>query len=807
MIKISKRGARNAERGTGCSVVAFVLSLPLSLYPLLPLCLLLGCGLIGRQKESQQAAPAEMGGPPIDAARLQGPDWVLAPPDPRLAVDPSLPRWRHPTLESVYALPPAERPNLIAALDLPEAPLKANAAVGLARWGDGRSLKVLVETVNNEQLKLPLRQACAEAIGNIAQPSPVPTLRKLLDSWGRYEPSRAAQYSPEIHTDLLRALSRHLDAADDQRFIESLRAPTAPPRQEALAAWSRSKATELPTAVIDLRADPDAQVRAAAMTMLIERRHPQALEYAKNALQDYETDVRIAAVGALGRHGTPEARAMLERVQMHEGEVLRAEAVLALHKMGSFTAVQTGAGDKAWRVRRSAAQCLAQHPDRAGSGLARTLLVDDSAEVRKTTIAALEAWPTEAAGPVLLTAMAEPVFESRRLAGEQLGRRWPPARSFTADIPADRRREAVAALEEQWTAQFGAIDKAALAAAMPAPAPRGTEPPGTVIQATYEAPVPPAVPPSDDRLKLLQQMVDDAAKNEAAVASFDAYGTDVLTGLEQLVLSRGAVLPEAVYKKILPPKDAAFAALEQLTWDDVHERRKAATRLTEAAATAPLRPLAVARLVQLGLKESDGLVWSGLFAAVANDASDTAAALAFGGLTHPSPEVRRMACEHLGRAPQPKYAEPLVAALADPHVSVVLEAIRALGHQGLLTDPAPVEQMLTARDPTVRLAAAQTLQKNRLASGTAALERLMHDVDPEVRRRTAVAIGESRDATLVPTLIGLLDDDSAGAKKGAIDALTKLIGRDVSLRPNEPLPALNDRAATWKAWHAGKLTQ
>lgn len=805
MLNELQRGAHREEPGATILVgsrVRFHL-----LRCLAPLCslLLVGCGLIGRREDPQPVASVEMGGPPIDAARLQGADWVLAPPDPRMAVDPSLPRWRHPSLEAVYSLPPAERPNLVPALSLSDAPLRANAAIGLARWGDGRGLQVLYETVENEQLKLQLRQASAEALGNIAQPSPIPALRKLLQSWGRYEPSRALHYSPELHGELLRALSRHVDAADDPVFVESLVAPTVGPRQEALAAWSRSKAVELPASVVDLRADPNPQIRAAAMTMLIMRRHPQAVEYARSALQDYETEVRIAAVGALGRSGMPEARELLERVQLHEGEVLRAEAVTALHQLGSFSAVQNGAGDKAWRVRRAAAQCLAQHADRVSIGLARTLLVDDSAEVRKATIASLENWPLESAGPVLLVAMAEPVYESRRLAGEQLARRWPPAQGFTPDIPADRRREAVAVLEGLWSAEFGTIDRAALAATAPPQAAVQ----GGVVKVGYEAPIPSAAAslPSEDRLQRLEQLIAEAARNEAAVGTFDAYGPDVVTGLEQLVLTRGTVLPEVIYKKMLPPKDSVFAALEQLTWPDVHERRKAATRLAEAAETTPLRPLAVARLVQLGLKENDGLVWSGLFAAVADDASDTAAELAIGGLSHPSPEVRRMACEHLGRTPRPRYSDSLIAALADQHVSVVIEAARALGHSGMLADPTPIERLLTSRDPTVRLTSAQTLHKNGLPSGAAALERLAHDKDPEVRRRTAAAIGESGDASLVPTLIGLMDDEAAGSKKAAIDALTKLIGRDVSLRPNEPLPALNDRAAAWKSWHSGKLMQ
>ena len=820
MKHLLKRGARSAELGaTSLPVrrrITTASHLRLSLSPLLPLFLLLapGCGWLDRPGSlfgdrngpTGPAATAEMGETPVDAAQLVGDNWVMAAPDPRLATDPSLPRWRHPALESLYARAPADRPNLIPALTLPDAPLRANAAIGLARWGDGRGLGVLVETVEHAQLKLPLRQAAAEAIGNITQPSPVAALRTLLDNWGRYEPSRALAYSPELHADLLRALSRHVDAADDPRFTESLRAPTLGPRQEAINAWSRTKATELPTAVVDLRADPQPQLRAAAVVLTLDRRHPQALEFARNAIQDYETDVRTATIAALGRYGGPEATAMLERVMLHEGEVLRAAAVPALHQLGVFTAVQTAAGDKAARVRKAAVACLAQHPDRVGTGLVLTLLLDDSPEVRKATLAVLEAWPLPAAGPVLLSAMGEPIYETRKLAGEQLARRWPPAQGFSADVPPDRRGEVVAEIERRWSAEFGNIDREALAAAVkPNPGAPSSGNPGDVVQVGYNAPLAPAAPQlSEDRLNLLQKMVEEAARNEAAAVSFDGFGADVVQGLERLVVERGVVLPDAVFKKVLPPKDEVFAALEQLTWDDVHERRRAANRLSAAAEPAPLRPLAVARLVELGLKESDGLVWSGLFAALARDSSEQAAALAYGGLSHLSPEVRRMSCEHLGRAPHPRYTQALVAALADPHVSVAIEATRALGHSGMLTDPAPVERMLTSADPGTRLAAAETLHKNGLPSGAAAYERIAHDHDPEVRRRAATAVGNTGDATFVPLLVGLLDDTTS-VKKAAIDGLIKLVGKDVSVRAGEPLPPLNDRAKTWQAWHAGKL--
>lgn len=800
----TKREAQSVERGTTspCRLLVFLSSL-------LPIfCVLIaGCGLVAgpiykigeRFAEKPETATAEMGGPPVDAALLAGADWVLAPPDPRTANDPTIPRRRHPTLEPLLALPPAERPNLLPALALPDAPVRINAAIGLARWGDGRGLDVLVAAVDDPALKLTLREAAAEALGCITKPSPVPAIRKLIDRRCRYEPSRASDYSPELHAHLLRALSRHVDAGDDPRFLEALRSPTVGPRQEALSAFARSRCAELPVAVVDLRGDPDPHIRAAAFALLLDRRHPQALDYARNAVQDYETVVREATVAALGRYGGDEARAALDRIMLHEGEVLRAEAVAAYERLGAWDAVQAAANDKAARVRRAVAVCAANHPDRAGAALLRMLLADDNGEVRKAAVAALEAWPLPAAGPVLLTALAEPTYETRRLAGEQLAARWPPAQAFSNDLPPDRREQIVADLDRQWTAEFGAIDRAALAAAISA---NGEVRPASAGRSESEtSPAGSRRPLTTERLDRLQQMLAEAEQGDVAAVSLDSFGPDVVDALERVVLDRGAVLPEFVYHQVLPPKGTEFAALEQLASSEVQLRRRAADRLAEFARSSPLRPLAVARVVELGVKESDGLVWSGLFAALATDASERSAALAYAGLSHPSPEVRRMSCEHLGRSPRPEHAPTLLAALADPHVSVVIEAVRALGHPGMLIEAGPVEPLLVAGDAYLRFSAAQTLHANGLPQGAAALERLAHDDDPEIRRRAAAVMGTTGDAVFIPTLVGLLDD-TLGVRQAAVESLVKLVGRDVSLQPGEPLPSLADRAAAWKAWHS-----
>lgn len=738
-----------------------------------------------------EVAQAEMGATPVDAALLAKSEWVLAPPDPRRLQDPSLPRYVNPPLEPIYSQVGAERLNLLPALEHPEIVVRVNAAIGLGRWGDGRALKPLVAAVEKTELKLPQREAAAEALGWLTKPSPVPTLRNLVDRFGRCDPSNIANYSPELHAALIRALGRHVDAATDPRFDEAVRAPSLGARQEALAAWSRTAQAELAPGVVDLRADPNPQVRAAAIGMLLAKRHPRSLEFARNAIQDFELDVKLAAVAGLARHGGPEAVAELERVVLHEGDGLRAEAILALNELQAYDKVFAASEDKAWRVRRSVAECLSKHPDTRGMALARRYLADQSGEVRKATIASLEAWPTPLAGPVLLSAMREPTYETRKLAGEQLARRWPAAQAFSADLPADRRESSVADLEAAWDRDFGATNHTAIMAASQGP------PPSTALALSTE------------QLDRLQRVVDDISRqaNQAgplpagATNVIDSFGPDAVDALERLLLERGTVIPEAVYRQTLTSKGPAFAALDALSAADVNDRRQAADRLAALADEAPLRPLVVARITQLCRQETDGLVWRGVFLAVAGDVSGLSGELAIAGLSHPSPEVRRMACEHLGKRPDPRNSAPLMLALGDPHVGVATAAVKALAHPGLVTDPAPVERLLLSRESGIRFESARTLYVNRAPSGAPALERLAREGDPELRRKAVALMGESGDQVFLPTLIAVVDDSNLGVRKTTVDALVALVGTDVARKPDEPLPALSERAARWRAWY------
>ena len=149
----------------------------------------------------------------------------------------------------------------------------------------------------------------------------------------------------------------------------------------------------------------------------------------------------------MGDLGGDKARTDLQRVLTHEPETIRAGAILALAAAGDDITVFASANDPSWQVRRSVAQALAYFPTPRGGTIARQLLADRSAEVRRAVIDSLEGWSLGQSGAVLLTAMAEAPFATRKHAAEQLARRWPPALEFSSDAPNDRRGEQLTALE------------------------------------------------------------------------------------------------------------------------------------------------------------------------------------------------------------------------------------------------------------------------------------------------------------------------------------------------------------------------
>ena len=304
--------------------------------------------------------------------------------------------------------------------------------------------------------------------------------------------------------------------------------------------------------------------------------------------------------------------------------------------------------------------------------VAAKLLDDHSAEVQRKTVAALAKWPLEQAGPLLLAAMSKTAFLTRKTAAEQLASRWPPAGEFSAEGPPPRRQEILDKLQIAFGQQFNPIDQQALRRAL-----ANSQPPAKVT------------PEQLARVEELLAQQDWRGLRE--------FGPGLPEALEKLALDRRQVLPEIVYRQVLPQIQPVFEVLVRLAADDVAQRRRAAAELAALAQKQPLLRLAMARLSQQAAAEPDTLVWQSLLTAIADDPSEPAARLACAAISHPAEDVRRRACLYLTAHPSPDHASVLLPALQDQSQAVVLGASgagrrRPAGRHAVAPRLAPLRQ-------------------------------------------------------------------------------------------------------------------
>ncbi|HEV7221716.1 MAG TPA: HEAT repeat domain-containing protein [Pirellulales bacterium] len=734
------------------------------------------------QAGPSSSATAPLAGPAAAVVARDGWNAALAPLPPFPAAQGY--RWRHPDLESILALDADQRPDLTAALADANPIVATNAAIGLSRWGDPRGRERLAKAVAAVELRREMRCAAAEALGRLDGAAAGADLGELLDRLGR-GPTGTPNYSPELHAELLYALGGRVDAAVDPHFAGALKSQEVAVRLAAVRAVGQPGEGKLPEAAADLRSDQEHRIRAAALEAMVARRHPLALQAARAALNDYRLEVRLAAVSALGDLGGDEARQALKQLE-HEPEVIRAAVVKAWAKLGSREEVWAAAHHASWRVRQAAAEALTRWPDAGGASLARQLIKDQSVEVQKQTIATLASWPLDAAAPILFAALEEGGYFTRKTAAAQFAERWPAAAEFTVDAPADRRAETLAALHKTWgqthpLTDYAAASEAATAGVEPAElSPERLRSAEAIIRRVQEA------PPTGGAMRL-------------AVRELNDFGPDLLPALERLSIAEHVVLPDVVYRDVLAKRGPEFDAVDRLTAVEPIERRQAAAKLADQARVKPLGWLALARMAELGLGESDPLVWNSMMRAVANDPREPAVRLAYAGLSHESAEVRRLACEHLGTFSDPRHAAVLLPALEDAQRGVVKAAVLALGRPGMLEDVRPLERLLVTNDRELRLTVAQSLARLGAPSGPLALERLARDADPEIRRQTALVMGDLADPAYVDSLVGMLDD-SLGVQVVALEALPKVVGRDVAQEPGNPATNTLDRISRWKRW-------
>jgi HEAT repeat protein len=729
----------------------------------------------------KRSAAATVPATAADRAVLAAGQWIQAVP-PLDADTPAPPyHWRHPGLEDLLSRPAGKRVDLRPLLADKDPVVACNAAIGLARFGDRAAERRLADSVRQPQLRLSMRSAAVEALAFLDAPEVLPLLRELTDQYGVIKKSAGrggtSPYIAELHAELVRGLARHVDAAAEPRLTAALGSAAPAVLVEALHAWGASRAGPLPPPAADLRSHGDGRVRIAALEALVARRHAQAREFLVEALRDTDIRVRFAAMAGLGELGDAESQAKLKELIKDRVDGVRAEAARALARAGAKPAVLEAAGDGSWRVRYQVAHALAAYGDREAAAVAAKLLDDPSIEVQRATIAALARWPLERAGPLLLTAMGKRAFVARKCAAEALAVRWPPAVEFPVEGPPARRQEVLDKLQTRFQEQFSPVDQEALHQALAAPRPSAKVTPEQV-----------------ERVAELLRRQD--------LRGLKQFGPGLVEALEQLAIDRGQILPEAVYRDVLPRYQPVFGTLGRLASENVVGRRQAAEELVAATQHAPLGRLAVYRLSQQAAAESDPLVWQSVLTAVAGDASEPAARLASAAMSHPADDVRRRACQYLAAHPSPAYVSVLLPALQDSSQAVVIGALRALAAIGRLDDPRPVRQLLHNDNEEIQLEAACALVRLGDAGGVPALERLAYSNGPEIRAAAARAMGELGNPIFAAALVRLLDDPRGTVSRAALLSLPKAVGRDVAASADGAPLGTAEQIRRWKQWYS-----
>ena len=693
--------------------------------------------------QAAAAAPGDPTSPALNAAAvaagsaaLADDRWVQAVPTPEGS--PSKYRWRHFGLEGFMArgswqaeLTAAladKQAELIAALADKQAIaatkgaiaasnptiVATNAAIVLARGGsaDGAVVQRLTGSIDDVTLRMPLRYAAVEALGCMPVETARDALSRAIDREEKFLKETPSAYTPDMHAELLRGLiaspAPRKPAEDERQLTAALASGAFEVRRVALSAWLDPERKNLPKGALELRRDPEPRVRAMALQVLAVQRPAPAETLVLAGAGRHESDGAHRRDRGAGKLGTPACRATLEKLRTHSHEAARVAAVESLAHLAGCQAVLVSAKDKSWRVRKAVADSLSL-AGRDGQPIAadvvemaQTLVHDPSLEVQRSLLKSLADWPLETSGGVLLTAMADGGYQTRKDAAKLLTARWQPGADFPLEAPPAERAPVIAELRQRWQAEF------------PNPAaPAGPDPAAEARLSADRA----------ARLRQLLQVAGDGrtlpSVRQQAADTLVGFGPPLVTMLEGLPPADAANLPEALFQDVLPKIHPVFVALDRLSSTDVRVRRDGATNLTTAPAGKRLPGLALDRLVTLGRREDDPVVWQALLQITAQDARPAAEQLAYLAVGNASSDVRRRACDYLAAHPDRRHIPVLMPMLGDPSSTVAIAAVRGLGAIGTLDDPRPLVDLLLTNDRPLRLEVAVNLVKLKNDQGAA----------------------------------------------------------------------------------------
>lgn len=259
-----------------------------------------------------------------------------------------------------------------------------------------------------------VRARAAEAIGKSGLAAKSGPLRRAL-----------GDEMPTVRIAAIDALGEAKVTDLTQRFIEIGRAEEGPEAIFAYAALYKMGHSGRLGDITNAATLPDAEVRMAALGVLGRLKHPASLAVLTQAVYDPDPSVRAFAAGALGEFGSPGGVVPLTHAVGDEMAMVRGVAARSLGRLGlkgNRPLLQALTRDPSFQVRASAAEGLLRLGDTSALLLAADLARHPDPSIRGAAAQALSAASEEQALSLLQTLLQDQHAFPRLSAAKALGK-------------------------------------------------------------------------------------------------------------------------------------------------------------------------------------------------------------------------------------------------------------------------------------------------------------------------------------------------------------------------------------------------
>lgn len=242
-------------------------------------------------------------------------------------------------------------------------PVRLAAYTALAELGLPETAPILEDGLLDSAI--PVRARAIEAMGKAGLAKQSSALRRAL-----------GDPAPTVRIAVINALGEANAQDMVPHLVEISRKEDGPESVFADAALYRMGRTDKLNAIMSAATLPDPDLRMAAIGVLGRLKHPSSLAILSRAVYDPLPSVRAFAAGALGEFGSPEGASALLHAIGDESAMVRGIAAASLGKLGvpdNRPVLQGLARDANWQVRAGAVEGLLRLGDLSAMPLAIAL--------------------------------------------------------------------------------------------------------------------------------------------------------------------------------------------------------------------------------------------------------------------------------------------------------------------------------------------------------------------------------------------------------------------------------------------------